>query len=171
MLGTRRTRMLSSSAGFTLIELLLVVSIIGILASIAIPGLTKAKSAANESSAIASGRSVVEGETTYSAACGSGYYADTVAQLVTGGFLSSDMSLTTKSGFSLGLSYSHDSVAGPADCVGGSTSTGYYWTATPVSVTQGGRSFATNHVGTIWEDRTGIGIVEPLGTGAETPIQ
>ncbi len=54
--------------GFSLIELLIVVAIILIIAAIAIPNLLRARMAANESSAVASIRTVTTGEVTYQTA-------------------------------------------------------------------------------------------------------
>src|ERR1700754_4992413 len=51
--------------GFSLIELLIVVAIILIIAAIAIPNLLRARMAANESSAVASVRTINSAETTY----------------------------------------------------------------------------------------------------------
>jgi type IV pilus assembly protein PilA len=51
--------------GFSLIELLIVVAIILIIAAIAIPNLLRARMAANESSAVASIRTVTTGQVTY----------------------------------------------------------------------------------------------------------
>ena len=51
--------------GFSLIELLIVVAIILIIAAIAIPNLLRARMAANESSAVASVRTVTTAEITY----------------------------------------------------------------------------------------------------------
>src|ERR1700739_460761 len=51
--------------GFSLIELLIVVAIILIIAAIAIPNLLRARMAANESSAVASIRTINTGMVTY----------------------------------------------------------------------------------------------------------
>ncbi len=53
--------------GFSLIELLIVVAIILIIAAIAIPNLMRARMAANESSAVASLRTINTAENTYQA--------------------------------------------------------------------------------------------------------
>ncbi len=72
--------------GFSLIELLIVVAIILIIAAIAIPNLLRARMAANESSAVASVRTVTTGEITYQTAYPTVGYAPALVNL--GGALS-----------------------------------------------------------------------------------
>jgi prepilin-type N-terminal cleavage/methylation domain-containing protein len=61
--------------GFSLIELLIVVAIILIIASIAIPNLLRSKIAANEASAVSSLRTINTAEVTYASGWGSGFAA------------------------------------------------------------------------------------------------
>ncbi len=66
--------------GFSLIELLIVVAIIGIVASIAVPSLLSSRRAANEGSAQSSLRTIQSCQLTYQSTTGKGDYA-TLAQL------------------------------------------------------------------------------------------
>ena len=64
-LKIKETKDVRKQKGFSLIELLIVVAIILIIAAIAIPNLLRARMAANESSAVASIRTLNSAESTY----------------------------------------------------------------------------------------------------------
>jgi type IV pilus assembly protein PilA len=76
--------MRSKQTGFSLIELLVVVSVILIVAAIAIPNLLRSRMAANEASAVASLRSINTSQVVYQSSYGPGYAA-TLAALSDGG--------------------------------------------------------------------------------------
>jgi prepilin-type N-terminal cleavage/methylation domain-containing protein len=85
--------------GFSLIELLIVVTVIGILAAVAVPNLLKSRAAANEASAIASVRTIVTAQITYSATVGNGRYAADLAELETAGLIDSALAGGNKDGY------------------------------------------------------------------------
>ena len=132
--------------GFSLIELLIVVAIILIIAAIAIPNLLRARMAANESSAVASVRTINTAEVTYSSTYPTvGYAADitnlggaspctpssTTACLIDNVLASA--STTAKSGYKFN-----------AKQVAGTPSVSYYAEGHPVTVNQTGiRSFCS----------------------------
>jgi type IV pilus assembly protein PilA len=85
--------------GFSLIELLIVVTVIGILAAVAVPNLLKSRAAAHEASAIASVRTVVTAQITYAATVGNGTYAADLAELGSVGLIDSVLAAGTKDGY------------------------------------------------------------------------
>ena len=100
MAGTRQTvnvsirvsiregkKVMKSNRGFSLLELLIVVAIILIIATIAIPSLLRSRQAANESSAVANVRTINTAEVTYLSSAGGSYGG--IPELVTAGLLDS----------------------------------------------------------------------------------
>ena len=168
-------------AGFTLIELLMVVAIMGILASMAVMNLWRARSAANETSAIASLRKISSAQVAYSSTCGGGRFATDLTVLgpqPTSSpvpFLSPDLTSAVtvqKSGYNITLGASVSSVAGPNDCNGNPTQTGFVASAYPLTFgTSGNRSFATlSPTNVIWQIFDPLPPPEPFAAPA-FPVQ
>ncbi len=86
--------------GFSLLELLIVVAIILIIATIAIPSLLRSRQAANESAAVAQVRTITTAEVTYLSSSGGSY--GTITQLVSAGLLDSGFN-ATKSGYNYSI--------------------------------------------------------------------
>ena len=77
---------LKSNRGFSLLELLIVVAIILIIATIAIPSLLRSRQAANETAAVANLRSLNTAQVTYASSNG-GY--GSLTDLATAGLMDS----------------------------------------------------------------------------------
>lgn len=180
-LTTRRQR--RNDAGFTLIDLLFVVALIGLLASIAIPGLMKARGAAQASSALGTLRVVNSGELSFAITCGLGFYSPDLQTLgvappgSTEAFLPDEMTTAAtfiKSGYNFSLAGT--SIQGaPATCNGlpaGQASPGYATVADPLDLSVA-RFFGTNSDGVIYQHTATLSATMPEAGGppAGAPIQ
>jgi prepilin-type N-terminal cleavage/methylation domain-containing protein len=81
--------------GFSLLELLIVVAIILIIATIAIPSLLRSRQAANESAAVAQVRTITTAQVMYLSSSGGSY--GTSAQMVNAGLLDAGFNGTKSS--------------------------------------------------------------------------
>ena len=152
-----------SESGFTLIDLLFVVALIGLLSTLAIPGLMRARGAAQSASALGTMKVVNSAQLSFAITCGLGFYAPDFPTLgvippsSTEAFLPPEMSTGPtfiKSGYKFSLA-GVGIPGAPASCNGlaiGAASSGYAVVADPLDVTPPARYFGTNSDGTIYED-------------------
>lgn len=100
------------AAGFSLVELLIVVAVLGIVASLALPSLLASKRAANEGSAQSSLRTIHSSQAVYHATAGNGKYG-TKAELRNQNLIDSLFgSDVTKSGYDFTIT--PDNTSSPA---------------------------------------------------------
>ena len=155
----------SLADGFTLVELMLVVTVVGILASIAIPSVSKARKAAVEASTIGSLRALNTSLAGYATSCGAGFFPPSITNLATSpgkglpafapvGFVSDS---TTRESYLYLFTAGTVGTNAPASCNGvkaGQGVQGYFLEADPLVVGSGGigRYFGTSAGGTIYQD-------------------
>src|SRR5215813_6658751 len=89
--------LMKNNRGFSLLELLIVVAIILIIATIAIPSLLRSRQAANQSAAVSDLRTINTAQVTYLSGSGGQYGA--LSNLVTAGLLDARFSTATLSGY------------------------------------------------------------------------
>ena len=160
-------------AGMTMIELLIVIVVLGILLTVAVAGLSRARVSSNEASAIAGLRAIYSAQFSYTAGCGSGGYATTLGELSRippgggQGYLALELAgseVPERNGYRFSLGPGNGGVAGPPDCHGAATQTRYYASTVPVvPVTTGTRSFAITQAGSIWQAQGAAPPAEPFG--------
>jgi len=153
--------------GFSLIELLIVVAIILIIAAIAIPNLLRARIAANESSAVASIRTLNTGQISYYSAYPTVGFAGTLGALAgtscapptSAGACLIDTQLASgsKSGYSFALSG-----------VSGTPASTYQVIASPLAVNQSGTRYFCSFADAVV--RASAAVISPCDTSV-TPLQ
>jgi len=172
-----------TDAGFTLIDMLFVVALIGLLASMAIPGLMKARGAAQASSAIGTLRVLNSAELSFAITCGLGFYApdlQTLGAPPPGGgeaYLADEMTAAPtfiKSGYDFSLAGTPLAGA-PASCNGlgpGQASPGYAAVGDPLDPSTS-RFFGTNSDAVIYHHTASLALTMPEsgGPAAGNPIQ
>lgn len=159
-------------AGFTLVELCIVIAVLGVLMVIGVTTLLRARMVANESSALASLRATASAQFAYLSGCGQGNYATTYVILGTKpspnnqGYISPDLGAAvapSRSGYTFRLQIGLGGAPSLNDCNGNPTQTTYYASATPnVPGQTGGRSFAVNQRGGVYQSLTATPPDEPL---------
>ena len=151
----------TSPAGFTIVEILIVMSLLGIVASLAIMGTRQARVRTAETAAVSALRTINQAQFAFMQVCGNQSYAPTLVSLSTpppgsdSAFLSLDLAQSDplpKSGylFQLGGTPNPDAVA---TCTGVIPLAGYFLTADPLTPGHSGtRFFGTNSDRVIYGD-------------------
>jgi hypothetical protein len=165
MMSSSKAGLARGESGFTLIDMLFVIALIGLLSTLAIPGLMRARGAAQSASALGSMKVINSAQLSFAITCGLGFYSPDLPRLgvippsAIDAFLPPEMSSSPtfiKSGYT--FSMAGVGLAGaPASCNGlpaGAASSGYALVADPLDQTpgSGARFFGTNADGTIYED-------------------
>lgn len=161
-------------AGFTLLDLLFVIALIGLISTLAIPGIMRVKSHAQAGSALATIRVMNSAQLSFAITCGLGFYAPDLPTLgikpfgTVEAFLPPDLSngpVVIRTGYNFSIAITP--VDGtPATCNGlaaGSTGPAYALVADPLNGE--GRFFGTNADGVIYEHSASLASTMPE-TGA-----
>jgi len=159
-------------SGFTLIDMLFVIALVGLLSTLAIPGLMRAKGAAQSASALGTLKVINSAQLSFAITCGLGFYSPDLQTLgvkppsAKEGFLPPEMSsgpTFIKSGYMFSLA--GVAIGGaPGSCNGlkaGNASSGYAAVADPLDKNPGARYFGTNADATLYEDKATYSLTMP----------
>ena len=168
-----RRKVSTGEAGFTLIDMLFVVGLIGLIASLSVPGLVRARGAAQAASALGTIRVISSGELSFAISCGLGFYSADLPSLgiaplgSSEGFLPDELTggLTLmKSGYTISLAGT-PALGAPGTCNGlapGTTAAAFAMVADPLDPSGvAARYFGTNSDGTIYEFSATLSAVMP----------
>lgn len=181
--GSNPNRVGRCDKGFSLIELLIVVAIILIIASIAIPNLLRARIAANQAAVVGDLRTIASAEANFHATYNEGYTLNLNqlggAPVVPPSCANAKMidevlgqDPATKSGYTFVFTKSGvpELTSGiPAGCPG-SGDTGFSVSATPLSASSGTTSYCIDETSVIRYDTTGIAIVGFCSASKRPPL-
>lgn len=155
----------NGESGFTLIDLLFTASLICLIATMAVPGLMRARGAAQSASAVGTLRVVNSAQLSFAVTCGSGFYSPNFQTLGVippnsiAAFLPPELASGasfTKQGYSFNM-VSTPLAGAPATCNGlaaGNSSPGYALTADPLDGVGNPHFYGTNADGTIYVHNT-----------------
>jgi type II secretory pathway pseudopilin PulG len=176
MMCSSKAAVSRGESGFTLIDMLFVIALIGLLSTLAIPGLMRARGAAQSASALGSMKVVNSAQLSFAITCGVGFYSPDLETLgvkppsAMEAFLPPEMTSSPtfiKSGYN--FSMAGVGIPGaPASCNGlsaGAASSGYALVADPLDTNPPARYFGTNADATIFEDAASFSATMPE-TGA-----
>ena len=173
MIATTAIRV-KSEKGFTLIDMLFVVGLVGLLSTLAIPGVMRARGAAQSVSALGTLRVINSAQLSFAITCGLGFYSPEfppLARIPPGAmdaFLAPELATGptfVKSGYNFSMAGTPVPGA-PASCNGltvGQAAAGYALVADQLDVTSSSRFFGTNADGIIYEHNASLGLVMPEG--------
>ena len=158
--------------GFTLIDMLFVVALLGMLSTLAIPGLMRARNAAQSSSALGTIRIINSAQLSFAITCGLGFYAPDFPALTRKpsgsleAFLAPELAPGTtfiKSGYNFSMAGTALPGA-PPSCNGlasGKTAPAYAVVADELDAKSAPRFFGSNADGTIYEHTKSLATTMP----------
>lgn len=136
--------------GFSLVELLIVVTVIGIIAALAVPNLIAARRYANEGSAISSLKTIQVAQETFQTTAGAGNFGD-LTDLASTQAIDDTLGIGNKSGYIFLVTQTDRSALNPAIY----DATAIAGTFGNTIIGTGSRNFYTNESGVLYQNRAG----------------